>query len=70
MKDDQNKQKKAFGVAMALGFELLSLVLVGVFLGYYVGERYEFKEIGAILGCTVAFSLWIWRMVRTQRHLL
>lgn len=70
MSEDQKNQKKAFGVAMALGFELLSLVLIGVFLGYAIGERYGFKELGAIIGCTGAFSLWIWRIVRTQRHLL
>ncbi len=70
MNEDQKKQKRAFGVAMALGFELLSLVLVGVFAGFYIGGRYGFKEIGAILGCTAAFSVWIWRIVRTQRHLL
>jgi len=66
----QEQNKKALGVAMALGFELLSLVLIGIFLGYFLGGYWEHKEIGAIVGCGLAFVLWIWRLIRSKRYLM
>lgn len=62
--------KKAIGVAMALGFELLSLVLVGIFAGWYLGELKGVRELGAIVGCSLAFAIWIWRLIRSKRYLL
>lgn len=66
----ENKDKKAIGVAMAIGFELLTLCLVGIFAGYSLGKNYSKAEIGAVVGCTLAFSFWIWRIVRSKRHLM
>lgn len=66
----EENNKRAIGVAMALGFELLSLVLVGIFLGWYLGELKGLREIGAILGCALAFAVWIWRLISSKRHLL
>ncbi len=66
----EENNKKAIGVAMALGFELLSLVLAGIFLGWYVGGLKGLREIGAIIGCALAFAIWIWRLIRSKRYLL
>ncbi len=66
----QDNNKKAIGVALALGFELLSLLLVCIFAGYYLGRMKGIAEIGAILGSILGFSLWTWRLVKTKRYLL
>ena len=66
----EEKSKKAIGVAMALGFELLSLVLICIFLGYYLGRIKGFAEIGAIVGAVLGFTVWTWRLIRTKKHLL
>ncbi|MBY0385199.1 hypothetical protein K2X05_08580 [bacterium] len=66
----KNKDKKAIGVAMAIGFELLTLSLIGIFAGYSIGKNYAKAEIGAVIGCTLAFAFWIWRLVRTKRYLM
>lgn len=66
----ENKNKKAISIAMAIGFELLTLCLVGIFGGYAIGKNYSKAEIGAVIGCTLAFSFWIWRLIRTKRYLM
>lgn len=65
----QERNKKAIGVAMALGFELLSLVLICIFLGYYVGRMKDLAEIGAIVGSILGFSIWTWRLISTKKYL-
>jgi F0F1-type ATP synthase assembly protein I len=65
-----DKNKKAIGVAMALGFELLSMLLVCIFAGYYLGKIKGIAEIGAIFGCILGFTIWTWRLIRTKRYLL
>ena len=66
----QEKNKKAIGVAVALGFELLSLVLICIFLGYYLGRMKGFAELGAIAGAVLGFTVWTWRLIHTKKHLL
>jgi F0F1-type ATP synthase assembly protein I len=65
-----NQNKKAMAIAFALGFELLTLVLAGIFLGYYLGGYAQLQNIGAVLGCSLAFFIWIWRLIKTKRYLL
>ena len=62
----QERNKKAVGVAIALGFELLSLV----FLGYYLGGLKGLAEIGAVAGSVLGFALWTWRLIHTKKYLL
>ena len=64
------KNKKAIGVALALGFELLSLVVVCIFLGYYLGRMKGFAEIGSIAGSVLGFTIWTWRLIHTKKYLL
>ena len=66
----QERNKKAVGVAIALGFELLSLVLVCIFLGYYLGGLKGLAEIGAVAGSVLGFALWTWRLIHTKKYLL
>lgn len=66
----QERHKKAIGVAIALGFELLSLVLICIFLGYYLGRMKDHAEIGAVVGSVIGFSIWTWRLVSTKKYLL
>lgn len=66
----QERHKKAIGVAIALGFELLSLVLICIFLGYYLGRMKDLAEIGAVVGSVIGFSIWTWRLVSTKIPLM
>jgi F0F1-type ATP synthase assembly protein I len=66
----QEKNKKAIGVAISLGFELLSLVLICIFLGYYLGRMKGFAEMGAVVGSVLGFTLWTWRLIRSKKYLL
>lgn len=69
----ESKNKKAITVAFALGFELIGLVLVGIFVGEYIEKSSHngfSSNKGAIVGCVLAFTVWFWRLMKTRKHML
>ncbi len=66
----ESKNKKAMLVAMGLAMEFLGLSAGGILVGQYVGGHFNYGMIGATLGFIVGAGAWVWRMVRTKRHIL
>ena len=50
---------KSGSAFMALGFELIGLVVVLMFLGSYLDKTYGWNGWGVISGITIAFGGWV-----------
>ena len=73
---DQKKEsngKRAIAVAFAIGFELLALVLAGIYVGdsleKYMRNQSATANLGSIIGCLLGLSLWFWRLMKSKRYL-
>lgn len=69
MTNDQDKtsSRKMAAIAMGYGAELVAVILIGLYVGKWIGERYwSAGQWGAIIGCFVGFAGWTTRMIRVQ----
>lgn len=64
MSDKNNK--KMIAVAFGFGIELVVYIVLSLFVGQWVGEKWGSGVIGATLGCFIGFSFWTWKIIRAQ----
>lgn len=56
-------------LALAMGGELIVYILIGVFAGEYMGEKYlGTTNWGAVIGTGIGFTIWVLRMVRVNNQ--
>lgn len=66
MSDTKKNSRRMAALAMGYGAELVVVILVGLYVGKWIGERYQFEPWGAMIGCFVAFAGWTARMIKVQ----
>ncbi len=68
MSEESKKNKKMAAAALAYGVELVVVLMVGLFVGKWFGEKWAHApEWGAVVGCFAGFTVWTWRMARLQK---
>lgn len=66
MSDESKKNKKMVAMALAYGVELVVVLMIGLFIGKWVGGKANVPEWGAVIGCFAGFTVWTVRMTRVQ----
>lgn len=52
---------------LSLAFELVTLILLGVFLGYYIDKKYQTKGLAILILTIISFLMWTflaWRSLK------
>ena len=44
---------------LSLGFEVIGMVIAGLFLGRVIGEGFGYKNLGSGVGTLVGFTVWV-----------
>ena len=60
---------RAGGSAYEGAFEAVGAMLISVFVGYWVDQRFETEPTGVLVGAGVGFSAFVLRLVRLGRKL-
>lgn len=67
MTSSENKNKKMLAIAIGYGVELVVVILVGIYVGQWMGRYWNTEMLGSIIGCFAAFSAWTWKVIRAEQ---
>lgn len=57
-------QRRSWAVAMSVGWELTSFVLVGVAIGYWIDKKFLTSPWGTLAGTLFGIGYGLYRLVR------
>ena len=60
---------RAGGSAYEGAFEAIGAMLISMFTGYWVDQRFETEPTGVLVGAVVGFAAFVLRLVRLGRKL-
>ena len=60
---------KKYAVFIGMGFELLGIVLVGLYLGVKLEEKYPMKNLWPVLLIFAALAGWFYRVIVLLKRL-
>ncbi len=60
---EKNARRRAWAVAMSVGWELASFVLVGVGIGYWIDKKFLTSPWGTLVGTFFGIGYGLYRLV-------